>query len=62
MGASCLLPVNRIRPSQNHIRYHPMKSILITGCSSGIGLDAALAFRDAGWLVIASCRKRSTVR
>jgi NAD(P)-dependent dehydrogenase (short-subunit alcohol dehydrogenase family) len=32
------------------------KSILITGCSSGIGLDAALAFRDAGWLVIASCR------
>ena len=33
-----------------------MKSILITGCSSGIGLDAALAFRDAGWLVIASCR------
>ena len=34
-----------------------MKSILITGCSSGIGLDAALAFRDAGWKVIASCRK-----
>ena len=36
-----------------------MKSILITGCSSGIGLDAALAFRDAGWLVIASCRKKA---
>ena len=36
-----------------------MKSILITGCSSGIGLDAALAFRDAGWLVIASCRKEA---
>ena len=34
-----------------------MKSILITGCSSGIGLDSALAFRDAGWKVIASCRK-----
>ncbi len=34
-----------------------MKSILITGCSSGIGLNTALAFRDAGWLVIASCRK-----
>lgn len=34
-----------------------MKSILITGCSSGIGLDAALAFQNAGWLVIASCRK-----
>ena len=34
----------------------PLKSILITGCSSGIGLDTALAFRDAGWRVIASCR------
>src|SRR5210317_1040365 len=34
-----------------------MKSILITGCSSGIGLDSALAFRDTGWKVIASCRK-----
>ena len=34
-----------------------MKSILITGCSSGIGLDSALAFRDAGWKVIGSCRK-----
>ncbi len=34
-----------------------MKSILITGCSSGIGLNAALSFRDAGWVVIASCRK-----
>ena len=34
-----------------------MKSILITGCSSGIGLDSALAFRDAGWKVVASCRK-----
>ena len=35
-----------------------MKSILITGCSSGIGLDSALSFRDAGWQVIASCRKQ----
>ena len=35
-----------------------MNAILITGCSSGIGLDAAIAFRDAGWMVIASCRKQ----
>ena len=28
------------------------------GCSSGIGLDTALSFRDAGWNVIASCRKQ----
>lgn len=35
------------------------KSILITGCSSGIGLDAAHGFRAAGWRVFASCRKQS---
>lgn len=35
-----------------------MKSILITGCSSGIGLDCARALRDAGWQVFASCRKQ----
>jgi len=36
-----------------------MKSILITGCSSGIGLDTALSFRNLGWKVIASCRKKT---
>ena len=33
------------------------KTILITGSSSGIGLDAARGLRDAGWRVFASCRK-----
>jgi len=33
------------------------KSILITGCSSGIGYDAALGMRDRGWRVFASCRQ-----
>lgn len=33
------------------------KVILITGCSSGIGLDAALTMKARGWLVIATCRK-----
>lgn len=33
------------------------KSILITGCSSGIGYDAAQGMRAAGWRVFASCRK-----
>lgn len=32
-------------------------SILITGCSSGIGRDAALGLRERGWRVFASCRK-----
>ncbi|MCF2871856.1 SDR family NAD(P)-dependent oxidoreductase [Octadecabacter sp. G9-8] len=35
------------------------KSILITGCSSGIGYDAAHGMRDAGWRVFASCRAQA---
>lgn len=34
-----------------------MNTILITGCSSGIGHDAALGLRKAGWTVLATCRK-----
>lgn len=34
-----------------------MKSILITGCSSGIGYDAAHGLNRAGWRVFATCRK-----
>lgn len=34
------------------------KSILITGCSSGIGLDAARGMRERGWQVFASCRQQ----
>lgn len=34
------------------------KSLLITGCSSGIGLAAAKCMRDRGWRVFASCRKQ----
>jgi NAD(P)-dependent dehydrogenase (short-subunit alcohol dehydrogenase family) len=33
------------------------RSILITGCSSGIGLDAARGLRDRGWRVFAACRR-----
>lgn len=32
------------------------KSILITGCSSGIGLDAARSLKARGWRVFATCR------
>ena len=35
------------------------KTILITGCSSGIGYDAALGFRAQGWRVFASCRQQA---
>ena len=33
------------------------ETILITGCSSGIGYDAAQGLRARGWRVFASCRK-----
>ena len=33
------------------------RSILITGCSSGIGLDAARGLRARGWRVFATCRQ-----
>ena len=35
------------------------QSILITGCSSGIGYDAAHGMRAAGWRVFASCRQQA---
>jgi NAD(P)-dependent dehydrogenase (short-subunit alcohol dehydrogenase family) len=35
------------------------KTILITGCSSGIGLDAARTLRARGWRVFATCRKQA---
>lgn len=34
------------------------KSILITGCSSGIGYNAAHGLRDRGWRVFAACRQQ----
>ncbi|KPP83296.1 MAG: putative short-chain dehydrogenase [Rhodobacteraceae bacterium HLUCCO07] len=33
------------------------RSILVTGCSSGIGHDAAHGLRARGWRVFAACRK-----
>lgn len=35
------------------------KSILITGCSSGIGRHAAIALHERGWKVIATCRSEA---
>ncbi|MGR3495320.1 SDR family NAD(P)-dependent oxidoreductase [Citreimonas sp.] len=35
------------------------RSILITGCSSGIGADAARTLRARGWRVFAACRQQA---
>jgi len=37
------------------------QSILITGCSSGIGLDAARTLAARGWRVFAACRQAGDV-
>lgn len=37
------------------------QSILITGCSSGIGRCAALTLRDRGWQVLATVRRQADV-
>ncbi|MEO1689728.1 MAG: SDR family NAD(P)-dependent oxidoreductase, partial [Pseudomonadota bacterium] len=33
------------------------RAVLITGCSSGIGLDAARRLSGEGWRVLATCRQ-----
>lgn len=35
------------------------RSVLITGCSSGIGLDAARSLHQRGWRVFATCRQEA---
>jgi len=35
------------------------RSILVTGCSSGIGYDAAHGLKARGWRVFAACRKET---
>ena len=36
-----------------------IKTILITGCSSGIGYDVAHTLHKRGWQVFATCRKQA---
>ncbi|MBP4051302.1 SDR family oxidoreductase [Chromobacterium violaceum] len=38
-----------------------VRTILITGCSSGIGYHTAKWFREKGWRVFASCRRQEDV-
>ena len=44
--------------AKEHLGDDMQKSILITGCSSGIGLDAAHGMRARGWRVFAACRQQ----
>ena len=37
------------------------KSVLITGCSSGIGLESALELKRQGFQILAGCRKSDDV-
>jgi NAD(P)-dependent dehydrogenase (short-subunit alcohol dehydrogenase family) len=56
-------PVNDIAaqqpsPSASPVRPSSGRSILITGCSSGIGYHAARALKERGWRVFAACRRQ----
>lgn len=44
------------------MKFMEPKVILITGCSSGIGYDTALALKQRGHRVFASCRKEEDVK
>ncbi|STS80725.1 short chain dehydrogenase [Klebsiella pneumoniae] len=37
------------------------KTVLVTGCSSGIGLESALDLTRQGFRVLAACRKAEDV-
>jgi NAD(P)-dependent dehydrogenase (short-subunit alcohol dehydrogenase family) len=39
----------------------PKGRVLITGCSSGIGLDAARRLTSEGWQVVATCRRPADI-
>ncbi len=43
-------------------RTQTRKSILITGCSSGIGLHCAKRLQEDGWMVIATARKSEDIK
>ncbi len=47
---------------KNNKLSHPQRVIFITGCSSGIGHDAAIMLSQRGHRVIASCRKEADVK
>ena len=58
-GITCRPVSPRIRLDFRDIsetRFMSQRSILITGCSSGIGYDAAHTLKARGWRVLASCR------
>ncbi|HCP17842.1 MAG TPA: short-chain dehydrogenase [Alphaproteobacteria bacterium] len=46
----------------DHQQPDPRPVILITGCSSGIGLDTAEFFAKKDWHVLATCRKDADVK
>ncbi len=39
----------------------PGRTVLVTGCSSGIGRAAALEFHRCGWDVVASARRLASI-
>lgn len=50
-----------MKPSPEHTLSNPQKSVLITGCSSGIGYCVANGLKQRGYRVIATARRTESV-
>jgi hypothetical protein len=48
--------LDAIAEGDPHTMETPMKTVLITGCSSGYGLETARHFHSQGWNVVATMR------
>ena len=55
-GAQAISPPPPCPRRSSAGRGQKMPSVLVTGCSSGIGLDAARHLQARGWTVLATCR------
>lgn len=55
MSDPCVVASGGSMPARSPVESR--RVVLITGCSSGIGLDAAQTLQTRGWRVFAACRK-----
>lgn len=55
-GSSIVLPLHRIVQAMPTTTETTMKTVIITGCASGYGLETARHFQAQGWNVVATAQ------